>query len=55
MRSGELVEVLPGVARNMGNLYVVYSSRRHVPRAVTAFVDMTIQRLEALNMHRSGV
>ena len=55
MRSGELVEVLPGVARNMGNLYVVYSSRRHVPRAVTAFVDMTIQRLEALNMHGSGV
>ena len=47
LRSGELVEVLPGVASNVGNLYVVYSSRRHVPRAVTAFVDMTVQRLTA--------
>lgn len=55
MRSGELVEVLPGVASNVGNLYVVYSSRRHVPRAVTAFVDMTIQRLAALNMHGPDV
>lgn len=42
---GELVEVLPGMASSVGNLYVVYPSRRHVPRAVTAFVEMTVQRL----------
>ena len=47
-RSGELVAVLPGVASGVGNLYVVYPSRRHVPRAVTAFVEMTVQRLTPL-------
>ena len=47
-RSGELIEVLPGVASSVGNLYVVYPSRRHVPRAVTAFVEMTVQRLAAV-------
>lgn len=46
--AGELVEVLPGVASSVGNLYVVYPSRRHVPRAVTAFVEMTVQRLAPL-------
>jgi hypothetical protein len=40
--------VLPGVASSVGNLYVVYPSRRHVPRAVTAFVEMTAQRLAAV-------
>ena len=55
LHSGELVEVLPGVASNVGNLYVVYSSRRHVPRAVTAFVDMTVERLTALNLLESDV
>lgn len=46
--AGELVEVLPGVACSVGNMYVVYPSRRHVPRAVTAFVEMTVQRLAPL-------
>jgi LysR family transcriptional regulator AphB len=46
--AGELVEVLPGVASSVGNMYVVYPSRRHVPRAVTAFVEMTVQRLAPL-------
>lgn len=44
-RSGELVEVLPGVASAPGGLYVVYPSRRHVPHAVMAFVDMVSQRI----------
>lgn len=47
-RTGELVEVLPGVASGVGNMYVVYPSRRHVPRAVTEFVEMTVQRLGSL-------
>ena len=45
LRSGQLVEVLPGIASSAGGLYVVYPSRRYVPRAVTAFVDMTVQHL----------
>ena len=48
IRSGTLVQVLPGVASSVGNLYVVYPSRRHVPRAVTAFVELTVQRVSAL-------
>ena len=48
LRTGELLEVLPGVASKVGNLYVVYPSRRHVPKAVTAFVDMALERLSAL-------
>lgn len=46
--SGELVQVLPGVASSVGNMYVVYPSRRYVPPAVTAFVEMTVQRLAPL-------
>jgi len=45
LRSGTLVEVLPGVASAPAGLFVVYPSRRHVPRAVTAFVEMAVQRL----------
>ena len=45
LASGELVQVLPGVASAAAALYVVYPSRRHVPRAVTAFLDMTLERL----------
>jgi len=36
---------LPGVASAPAGLFVVYPSRRHVPRAVTAFVEMAVQRL----------
>ena len=39
------MEVLPGMASAPGGLFVVYPSRRHVPRAVTAFVEMAVQRL----------
>ena len=36
---------MPGMADAPGGLFVVYPSRRHVPRAVTAFVEMAVQRL----------
>ena len=48
LRSGELVEVLPGAGSTIGNLYVVYPSRRYVPIAATAFVAMAVQRLADL-------
>ncbi len=48
LRSGRLVEVLPGVASAPAGLFVVYPTRRHVPRAVTVFVEMAVQRLQAV-------
>lgn len=36
------------LASSVGNRYAVYPSRRHVPPAVTAFVEMTVQRLTPL-------
>jgi DNA-binding transcriptional LysR family regulator len=48
LSGGELVEVLPGVISVLGHLYVVYPSLRHVPSAVTAFVDMASERWLAL-------
>lgn len=48
LRSGELVEVLPGAAGDVGSLYVVYPSRRFTPRAVIAFVEMVEKRLADL-------
>jgi LysR family transcriptional regulator AphB len=45
VRAGRLVEVLPGYGRSTDGFYVVYPSRRQIPRAVTAFVDMTVERL----------
>ncbi len=48
LQSGELLEVLPGAASNVGNLYVVYPSRRFVPHAVAIFVEMVEKRLRDL-------
>lgn len=45
LHSGELVEVLSRAASNVGNLYVVYPSRRFVPNAVALFVEMAEKRL----------
>ncbi|MFN8955495.1 MAG: LysR family transcriptional regulator [Burkholderiales bacterium] len=53
LASGALVQVLPGVASAAAGLFVVYPSRRHVPRAVTAFVDMTLERLAATIVERN--
>jgi DNA-binding transcriptional LysR family regulator len=48
-----LIHVLPGVATAPGGLFVVYPSRRHVPRAVTAFVEMCVQHISGLNVQMS--
>jgi DNA-binding transcriptional LysR family regulator len=42
---GSAVEVMPGIASSVGNLYAVYPSRRYLPPAVTAFVDMVVERM----------
>jgi hypothetical protein len=41
------------VASAAAGLFVVYPSRRHVPRAVTAFVDITLERLAATIVERN--
>ena len=46
LRAGTLCEVLPHYRQSNGGLYVVYPSRKQVPRGVTAFVDAVVQRLD---------
>lgn len=48
LRAGELAEVLPLYGRSGGDFYVVYPSRRHIPSAVKAFVDMAAFRFKTL-------
>ncbi|KQW55394.1 LysR family transcriptional regulator [Variovorax sp. Root411] len=43
--SGRLVPVLPQYVRAGRGLSVIYASRRHIPPAVTAFVDMAMKKL----------
>lgn len=45
LASGALQRVLPQCAKSMGNLYVVFPSRKQVPRGVTAFVDFVVTQL----------
>lgn len=45
LRTGALIEVLPGISSGDAALYVVYPSRSYVPRAVTAFVEMAVERM----------
>jgi DNA-binding transcriptional LysR family regulator len=50
LRAGRLVQVLPGHGQSGGGFHVVYPSRRHIPRAVTAFVEMTLEHLATLQL-----
>lgn len=43
--AGRLVRVLPEFRRNGADLYAVYVSRRHTPRAVSAFIEFAVDRL----------
>ena len=46
-QNGQLTPILTGWQKSSGGFYAVYPSRRQVPRAVTAFVDMVVQRMAA--------
>lgn len=50
LRDGALEDVLPAYGRPGGGLSVVYPSRKHVPRAVTAFVDAAIGKMRDLGL-----
>ena len=56
VRNGELSEVLPGHGVHGVGLYIVYLSRRQLPRAVSAFIEFTMTRMvdEGLVLPVSG-
>ena len=45
--TGRLVRVLPAYRRDGADFYAVYLSRRHVPRAVSAFIELAVERVRA--------
>ena len=49
LRSGRLVPVLPGYQRPGHGLHVLYPSRRHLPLAVSAFIDLVEKKLGELD------
>lgn len=48
LRAGLLVRVLPGYHREGHGVNLVYPSRRHLPLAVSAFIDLVIDKLSAV-------
>jgi len=49
LRDGRLVRVLPQYYRDRHGLNVVYPSRRHLPLAVSAFIDLVMDKLSDVN------
>jgi DNA-binding transcriptional LysR family regulator len=45
--AGRLLKVLPDYRREGADLYAVCVSRRHIPRAVSAFIEFSVDRLRA--------
>ena len=50
LRAGRLIRVLPHIAREAGDVYVVLPSRKQVPRAVSAFVRYAATKLASDEM-----
>ncbi|HSI49740.1 MAG TPA: LysR family transcriptional regulator [Ideonella sp.] len=48
LRAGLLVPVLPGHHREGHGVNLVYPSRRHLPPAVSAFIDLVVDKLGAV-------
>lgn len=48
LRAGRLVPVLLEYHREGHSVNLVYPSRRHQPLAVTAFIDLIIEKLSAV-------
>jgi len=50
--AGRLVQVLPQFRRDGADFYAVCVSRRHIPRAVSAFIEYAVGRLrESMSAH----
>ncbi len=48
VQAGLLVPVLPQYQRTSGGMIVLYPSRRHLPTAVSAFIEMVVEKLSAV-------
>ena len=48
LKAGRLVQVLPDYRSTGSGLNVLYPSRRHLPLAVAAFIDLVIEKLASL-------
>ena len=48
VQAGLLVPVLPQYQRTSGGMSVLYTSRRHLPSAVSAFIGMVVEKLSAM-------
>lgn len=46
--SGRLLRVLPEYRRDGADFYAVYASRRHIPRAVSAFIEFAVGRVRQI-------
>jgi DNA-binding transcriptional LysR family regulator len=56
VQAGMLVPVLPQYQRTGYSMNVLYPSRRHLPPAVSAFIELVIQKMNAADapeVHRS--
>lgn len=55
LRSGALVEVLPGRAAIEGTLFAIYPDRRYVPAKVRTFIDFVVEECPATGLRsRTG-
>lgn len=48
LHSGQLVKVLPDHIATRGGFYMVFPSRKQMPRAVSAFADLSVRKLSVL-------
>ena len=55
IRAGELTQVLPGHGTEGIGFYLVYSSRRQMPRAVSVFIDFAMNAIAAQFEQRAGI
>jgi DNA-binding transcriptional LysR family regulator len=54
LQNGTLVAVLPDLPQPKVDVFVVYPNRKHVPQAVSAFLEMTLSQLAATPWGRSA-
>jgi DNA-binding transcriptional LysR family regulator len=47
LQAGRLVPVLPQYHRTGYGLHVLYPSRQHLPLAVSAFIELVMEKLKA--------
>jgi DNA-binding transcriptional LysR family regulator len=54
LRTGQLVEVLPGYRRDSGGFYAVFAARHRIPARISAFVDFVAEKFGDANPQSAG-